>query len=47
MQSKKLLLFKEMLSDANVQDAYLFDDMVRLTEDLKPSGQFPPKCKVF
>ena len=49
MQGKNLLLFKEMLRDAKVDDKFLFHDLVngfRLTGELKPSGQFPPKFKV-
>ena len=49
MESKNLLLFKEMLKDAEVHDEFLFDDMVsgfRVTGELRPSGQFPSKCKV-
>ena len=49
MGGKNLLLFQEMLKDAKVDDRYLFHDLVngfRLTGELKPSGQFPPKFKV-
>ena len=45
MGSKKLLLFKQMLTDAGVPDENLFNDMVngfRLTGPLEPSGLFPP-----
>jgi hypothetical protein len=43
LQSKRLLLFQEMLHDAGVQDDTLFSDMCngfRLVGDLQPSGQF-------
>ena len=49
MGTKKLLLFREMLADAGVQDSHLFEDMAhgfRITGELQPSGQFPAKCKV-
>ena len=49
MQPKNLLLFKEMLRDACVGDDHLFHDLTsgfRITGELEPSGQFPPKCKV-
>ena len=46
MQPKNLLLFKEMLRDACVSDENLFHDLTsgfRITGELEPSGQFPPK----
>eukprot|EP00435_Cladocopium_sp_Y103_P059062 s2761_g21.t1 len=48
MSSKRLLLFKEMLDDAGVKDALLFDELCngfRLVGDLLPSGQFPQQWK--
>ena len=48
MQPKNLLLFKEMQRDACVGDENLFHDLTsgfRITGELEPSGQFPPKCK--
>ena len=48
LQSKRLLLFKEMLKDAGVVDATLMDEMCdgfRLIGDLSPSGQFQPQLK--
>eukprot|EP00435_Cladocopium_sp_Y103_P071030 s612_g36.t1 len=48
LASKRLLLFKEMLSDAQVDDRELFDDMCRgfrLVGDIQPSGQFQQQLK--
>ncbi|CAL1131315.1 unnamed protein product [Cladocopium goreaui] len=48
LRSKKLLLFKEMLTDAGVNDATLVDEMCdgfRLVGDLNPSGQFKQQLK--
>ena len=48
MGTKRLLLFRQMMQDAGVQDEHLFEDMVngfRLTGTLPPSGLFPPKYK--
>lgn len=48
LATKRLLLFKEMMSDAGVEDQQLFDDMrngFRLVGDLQPSGQFQPQWK--
>ena len=48
MASKRLLLFKEMLSDAGVNDPRLFDELCsgfKLVGDLLPSGQFKPQWK--
>ena len=48
MASKRLLLFKEMMDDAGVQDKELFSDMCngfRLVGDLQPSGQFQQQWK--
>ena len=48
MGTKRLLLFRQMMQDAGVQDENLFEDMVngfRLTGTLPPSGLFPPKYK--
>lgn len=43
LASKRLLLFKEMLDDAGIEDTKLFDDVCngfRLIGDIEPSGQF-------
>eukprot|EP00435_Cladocopium_sp_Y103_P059286 s1864_g21.t1 len=48
MASKRLLLFKEMMHDAGVQDDSLFQEMCsgfKLVGDLQPSGQFEPQWK--
>lgn len=48
MASKRLLLFREMLKDAGVQDERLFQDMCmgfKLVGDLDPSGQFQHSFK--
>ena len=48
MGTKRLLLFRQMMQDAGVQDEHLFEDMVngfRLTGTLPPSKVFPPKYK--
>ena len=48
LQSKRLLLFKEMLKDAGVVDQALFEEVCsgfRLVGDLSPSGQFPSQWK--
>eukprot|EP00435_Cladocopium_sp_Y103_P006698 s4577_g2.t1 len=48
MCSKRLLLFKEMLSDAGVNDPNLFSEMCsgfKLVGDLLPSGQFQQQWK--
>jgi len=48
MKSKRLLLFKEMLSDAGVCDEELCKDMTegfKLVGDLNPSGQFHSQWK--
>lgn len=48
LASKRLLLFKEMLADAGVDDPNLFADMCngfRLVGDLHPSGQFAQHWK--
>lgn len=48
LASKRLLLFKEMMMDAKVEDAELFNDLCngfKLVGDLKPSGQFQPQWK--
>ena len=48
LASKRLLLFKEMLQDAGVDDPGLFEDVrdgFRLVGDLKPSGQFQPQWR--
>ena len=48
LRSKKLLLFREMLTDAGVNDATLVDEMCdgfRLVGDLNPSGQFKQQLK--
>ena len=48
LASKRLLLFKEMMKDAEVEDSELFHDLCngfKLVGDLKPSGQFQPQWK--
>lgn len=48
MESKRLLLFKEMLHDAGITDEHLFQDMCegfKLVGDLNPSGQFTQQLK--
>ena len=48
LRSKKLLLFREMLTDAGVNDATLVNEMCdrfRLVGDLNPSGQFKQQLK--
>eukprot|EP00435_Cladocopium_sp_Y103_P062973 s66_g24.t1 len=48
LASKRLLLFKEMLKDAGVQDDALLDEMCngfRLVGDLQASGQFEQEWK--
>eukprot|EP00435_Cladocopium_sp_Y103_P030693 s2267_g7.t1 len=48
MDSKRLLLFKEMLKDAGVNDQTLFQEMhtgFKLVGDLMPSGQFQQQWK--
>ena len=48
LASKRLLLFKELLSDANVEDPTLFQELCegfRLVGDIQPSGQFQPQLK--
>eukprot|EP00435_Cladocopium_sp_Y103_P017022 s3000_g4.t1 len=48
LRSKRILLFKEMLSDAGISDTTLVDEMCdgfRLVGDLTPSGQFQPHLK--
>eukprot|EP00435_Cladocopium_sp_Y103_P008138 s3431_g2.t1 len=48
MSSKRLLLFREMMRDAGVQDTALFDEMCngfKLVGDLQPSGQFGPQWR--
>ena len=48
MKSKRLLLFKEMLQDASIEDPSLFDEMCngfKLVGNLESSGQFLQKWK--
>lgn len=48
LATKRLLLFREMLVEAGVDDPQLFDDLrfgFRLVGDLQPSGQFQPQWK--
>ena len=48
MESKRLLLFKRMMADAEVVDDHLFDELrlgFKLTGQLEPSGQFRPKFR--
>ena len=48
LKKKRLLLFKEMLKDAQVDDPHLFDEVCngfRLIGDLNASGQFQPQWK--
>ena len=48
MGAKRLLLFKQMLEDANVGDEHLFSELThgfRLTGQLEASGQFRPRFK--
>ena len=48
MESKRLLLFREMLRDAGVLDECLLQDMCngfKLVGELDPSGQFPSQFK--
>ena len=48
LATKRLLLFRETLVEAGVDDPQLFDDLrfgFRLVGDLQPSGQFQPQWK--
>jgi hypothetical protein len=48
LESKRLLLFREMLDDAGVKDEYLFQDLCsgfRLVGDINASGQFTQQFK--
>ena len=48
MKSKRLLLFKEMMAEADIRDDALFADLrdgFRLVGDLAPSGQFQQQWK--
>ena len=48
LKRKRLLLFREMLNDAKVEDPHLFDEVCngfRLIGNLSPSGQFQPHWK--
>ena len=48
MQSKRLLLFREMMVEAGIGDEALFEEMCngfRLVGGLAPSGQFQQQWK--
>ena len=48
LKRKRLLLFREMLHDAQIDDPHLFDEVCngfRLIGNLNPSGQFQPHWK--